>query len=87
MVYNYHSDSWRYEEELPGHWHHGGTRASKNFLWSFLGTIDEDINIKMPNPHSNKLFRWDGKNWFKMKDAPIRKMNFGTIYTEIGPSI
>jgi hypothetical protein len=85
LIYNYDSDRWRFERELPGHWHHGGTRASKKFLWSFLGTIDEDIDIRSSNPHSNKIFRWDGKIWIEMKEAPIRKMNFGTIYTRIGP--
>ena len=84
-VYNYESDTWRFESELPGNWHHGGTRASKKYLWRFLGTIDEDIDIKSPNPHSNKIFRWNGITWKEMKDAPIRKMNFGTIYSTIGP--
>ncbi|MFX1281594.1 MAG: kelch repeat-containing protein [Promethearchaeota archaeon] len=85
LVYNYDSDSWRFEPKLPGHWHHGGCRASKDFLWRFLGTIDEDINIKSSNPHSNKIFRWDGKSWTEMKEAPVRKMNFGMIHTAIGP--
>ncbi|MHA2474960.1 MAG: hypothetical protein ACXAES_17190, partial [Promethearchaeota archaeon] len=74
------------ESELPGHWHHGGTRASKNYLWRFLGTIDESIDIRSPNPHSNKILRWDGKKWTEMKEGPIRKMNFGTIYTTVGPN-
>jgi hypothetical protein len=86
LIYNYDSDVWRYESELPGNWHHGGTRASKNFLWRFLGTIDEDINIRSSNPHSNKIFRWDGNVWTEKAEAPIRKMNFGTIYTTIGPN-
>ncbi|MFX1574502.1 MAG: hypothetical protein ACFFB0_17310 [Promethearchaeota archaeon] len=85
LVYNYNFDTWKFESALPGHWHHGGTRASKNFLWRFLGTIDEDINIRSSNPHSNKIFKWDGQNWDEMKEAPVRKMNFGTIYTNIGP--
>ena len=85
LVYNYDTDTWRFESKLPGHWHHGGTRASKNFLWRFLGTIDEDIDIKSPNPHSNKIFRWDGKNWMETSEAPVQKMNFGAIYTTIGP--
>lgn len=87
LVYNYDSDTWRFESELPGKWHHGGTRASKDYLWRYLGTIDEDINIKDPNPHTNKIFRWDGENWTEMKKAPVRKMNFGTIYTTIVPNI
>ena len=86
LIYNYDSDTWRFGPELPGRWHHGGTRASKNFLWRFLGTIDEDIDIKSPNPHSNKTFRWDGKNWTELNEAPVRKMNFGTIFTMIGPN-
>lgn len=85
LVYNYDSDTWRFETELPGHWHHGGTRTSKDFLWQFLGTIDEDVDIMSPNPHSNKIFRWDRKEWTEMKEAPIQKMNFGTIYTTKGP--
>lgn len=87
LVYNYESNKWRFEAELPGHWHHGGTRASREFLWRFLGTINEDINIRSPNPHSNKIHKWDGKNWTEMKEAPVRKMNFGTIYTNIGPNL
>ncbi|TFG05914.1 MAG: hypothetical protein EU539_08865 [Promethearchaeota archaeon] len=87
MVYNYDSDTWHFESQLPGNWHHGGTRASKDFLWRFLGTIDENIDIRSRNPHSNKIFRWDQKEWIEMKEAPVRKMNFGTIYTTIGPSI
>ncbi|MFW9867864.1 MAG: kelch repeat-containing protein [Candidatus Thorarchaeota archaeon] len=86
LIYNYDSDIWRYESELPGAWHHGGTRASKNFLWRFLGTIDEDINIRSSNPHSNKIFRWDGNVWTEKAEAPVQKMNFGTIYTTIGPN-
>jgi hypothetical protein len=85
LVYNYDSNNWRFESTLPGSWHHGGTRASKDFLWRFLGTIDEHIDIKSRNPHSNKIFRWDGMTWKEMKEAPVRKMNFGTIYTTIGP--
>jgi N-acetylneuraminic acid mutarotase len=81
LIYNYDSDSWRFESELPGKWHHGGTRVSKNFLWRFLGTIDEDIDIRSSNPHSNRIFRWDGEKWTEMKEAPVRKMNFGTICT------
>jgi hypothetical protein len=87
VVYNYNSDSWRFESQLPGSWHHGGTRASRQFLWRYLGTIDEDINIRSSNPHSNRIFRWDGEDWKEMKKAPVRKMNFGTIYTTIGPKI
>ena len=85
LIYNYDSDTWRFGPLLPGHWHHGGTRASKNFLWRFLGTIDEDIDIRSRNPHSNKIFRWNGEHWTEMNPAPVRKMNFGTIYTTIGP--
>jgi hypothetical protein len=87
IIYNYDANTWRFETELPGNWHHGGTLASKKFLWHFLGTIDEDINIRSPNPHSNRIFRWDGKIWTEMKQAPVRKMNFGTIFTRIGPNI
>jgi hypothetical protein len=87
LIYNFESDIWRFETELPGHWHHGGTRASKDFLWQFLGTIDEDIDIRSSNPHSNKIFKWDGKIWSEMKESPISKMNFGAIYTTIGPNI
>jgi len=86
LVYNYDTDRWRFETQLPGNWHHGGTRASKEYLWRYLGTIDEDIDIRSRNPHTNKLFRWDGKNWTSMKEAPVKKMNFGTIYTTIGPN-
>ena len=87
LIYNYEADVWRFESELPAHWHHGGTRASKNYLWRFLGTIDEDIDVRSSNPHSNKIFRWDGSIWTEMEAAPIRKMNFGTIFTTIGPKI
>jgi hypothetical protein len=87
IIYNYESDTWRLAPELPGNWHHGGTRGSKNYLWRFLGTIDEDIDIRSSNPHSNKIFRWDGTSWTEMKSAPVRKMNFSTVYTTIGPKI
>ena len=86
VVYNYETDTWRFEAQLPGHWHHGGTRSNKTFLWHFLGTIDEDIDIRSPNPHSNKILRWNGITWTEMKEAPVRKMNFGTIYTTTGPN-
>lgn len=86
LVYNYDSNTWRFETQLPGHWHHGDARTNKNYLWQFLGTIDEEIDPKSPNPHSNKIFRWDGKQWNALKKAPVRKMNFGTIYTTIGPN-
>ncbi len=87
LVYNYDSDTWQFGAELPGSWHHGGTRGSQKYLWRFLGTIDEDIDIRSRNPHSNKIFRWDGTKWTEMQEAPVRKMNFGTIYTTIGPNI
>ncbi len=85
LIYNYDMDTWRFEIELPGHWHHGGSRASRASFWRFLGTIDEDINIRSPNPHSNRIFRWEDKDWVEMKESPVRKMNFGTIYTNTGP--
>lgn len=87
LVYNYEHDKWRFEAELPGNWHHGGTRGTKQYLWRFLGTIDEDIDIRQRNPHSNRIFKWDGNKWTEMEPAPVRKMNFGTIYTTIGPKL
>jgi hypothetical protein len=86
LVYNYELNTWRFESPLPGKWHHGGTRASEKYLWRYLGTIDEDIDIRSRNPHSNKIFRYDGKNWTLMQEAPVKKMNFGTIYTKFGPN-
>ncbi len=50
LVYNYDSNNWQFESNLPGHWHHGGVRASKDSLWRFLGTIYEDIDIRSRNP-------------------------------------
>jgi hypothetical protein len=85
LIYNYDSNTWKFEEQLPGSWHHGGTLGSKNYLWRFLGTIDEDIDIHQKNPHTNKIFRWDENSWTEMQKAPVKKMNFGTIYTRIGP--
>ncbi|MBD3200655.1 MAG: hypothetical protein GF316_11615 [Candidatus Lokiarchaeota archaeon] len=87
MVYNYDADEWHFETQLPGNWHHGGTRATEKYLWRFLGTIDEDIDIRSKNPHTNKIFRWDGVRWEKMTPAPVRKMNFGTVVTDIGPDL
>ena len=87
LIYDYKTNTWKYGPQLPGNWHHGGTRASKDFLWRFLGTIDEIIDIRSRNPHSNKIFRYDGKNWTEMHEAPVQKMNFGTIYTPIGPNL
>jgi hypothetical protein len=87
LVYNYDSNTWRFEAELPGNWHHGGTRGSKEYLWRFLGTIEEEIDIRARNPHSNKIHRWNGKKWTEMNKAPVRKMNFGTIYTTVGPKL
>ncbi|MBD3354007.1 MAG: hypothetical protein GF364_21170 [Candidatus Lokiarchaeota archaeon] len=87
MVYNYDADEWRFEAELPGNWHHGGTKANDEYLWRFLGTIDEDIDIRSKNPHTNKIFRWDGVSWEEMTPAPVRKMNFSTVLTDIGPDL
>ncbi|WP_136689197.1 Kelch repeat-containing protein [Halorhabdus amylolytica] len=91
IVYNYDANKWRYEKPLPGRWHHGGARASKEYLWRYLGTIDEDVDhdvgqfTDQVEQHTNKIFRWDGEEWTEMSPAPVWKMNFGTIYTEIGP--
>ncbi|MFX1457088.1 MAG: hypothetical protein ACFFDB_17060 [Promethearchaeota archaeon] len=86
LVYNYDSDIWRFDSQLPAHWHHGGACANRNFIWQFLGTIDEEFDAKSSNPHTNRLFRWDGKNWKEFREAPVRKMNFGAIYTTFGPN-
>lgn len=99
LVYNYDSGSWRFEKKLPGKWHHGGCRATKDYLWRYLGTVDEEVGLKtkilrfvrIKNPrnaqHTNNIFRWKGNSWEKMAPAPIRKMNFGSIYTNLGPII
>lgn len=98
LIYSYKDDSWRTEKELPGSWHHGGARAGAGYLWRYLGAVDEDVSIKtnilkfFPNAerpkflqHTNKIFRWDGEKWQTMSPAPVRKMNFGTIYSTVGP--
>jgi hypothetical protein len=96
LVYNYDTDSWRFEKKIAMKWHHGGCLAGKNHLWLFLGIIDQDISFsnrilryynakaKMLQ-HTNKIFFWNGKNWKEMRPAPVRKMNFGTIFSNIGP--
>lgn len=91
LIYNYSSNSWRYASKLPARWHHGGARASEKYLWRYLGTIDEEIGREINQfenqvqQHTNKIFKWDGETWEEMNPAPIAKMNFGTVYTEIGP--
>lgn len=91
IVYNYDTNSWRYEERLPGRWHHGGSRASEEYLWRYLGTIDEDVDHPVDQftdqveQHTNRIFRWDGEDWTEMSPAPVRKMNFGMVYSKIGP--
>ena len=86
LMYNYDSNNWHFEYKLPRHWHLGGARASKDSLWRFVGTIEEDIYIRSRNPRSNMIFRWNGMIWIEMKEAPVRKMNFGTIFTTLGPN-
>lgn len=97
LVYNYETGDWREEEKLPGSLHHGGVRASKDYLWHYLGTRDEEVKLKgkltrytnkkiYKNQHTNKIFRWDGSKWEEKSPAPVRKMNFGCIYSKIGPS-
>ena len=83
-IYNYHANAWRYGPKLPDHWHHGGTRSDGEYLWHYLGTIDE-IAGNGVDQHTNRIFRWDGKTWTEMTPAPIKKMNFGTIFSTLGP--
>jgi len=85
-VYDYDANAWRYESELPGHWHHGGTRASDGYLWHYLGTIDEE-NREGANDHTDRIFRWDGTGWEEMRPAPVRKMNFGTVSSRTAPAV
>lgn len=97
VVYNYDTDTWRLEPQLPGSWHHGGAKAAAGFLWRYLGTIDEEMPRKTrllryvgsselkKAQHTNKIFRWDGKKWEERTPAPVRKMNFGCIYSRLGP--
>ncbi len=78
-IYDYENDTWRYGPDLPGEWHHQGVRSGENYLWNYLGRIGL--------PHVNKTFYWDGENWTEKSQAPIPgKMNFGNIYTTIGPT-
>lgn len=83
VVYNYESNAWRFEDELPYHWHHGGARSTEEYFWRYLGDIDEEEHRRC----SDRIFRWDGQSWEEMTPAPIAKWNFGPIYTTIGPSI
>ncbi len=83
-IYNYESNAWRYAPQLPGHWHHGGCRATDRHLWRYLGTIDEEAG-EGTDQHTNRIFRWDGEQWDEMAPAPVKKMNFGTIRSEMGP--
>jgi hypothetical protein len=83
-VYDYESNTWRYEDELPGHWHHGGTRSADGYLWRYLGTIDE-VAGEGPDRHTDRIQRWNGEQWEEMTPAPVEKMNFSTVTSEIGP--
>ncbi len=77
-IYDYDKDSWRYGPDLPDEWHHQGVRGSENYLWNYLGRIGL--------LHVNKIFYRNGENWIEKSSAPIPgKMNFGNIYTRIGP--
>ncbi len=84
-IYNYRTNAWRYAPALPGHWHHGGARSDGEYLWRYLGTIDEEAGEGV-DQHTNRIFRWDGKAWTKMTPAPVRKMNFGTVFSTLGPA-
>ncbi|MFP3897236.1 MAG: hypothetical protein ACLFV5_10445 [Anaerolineales bacterium] len=84
-IYNYESNSWHYAPLLPGRWHHGGTRSDGEYLWHYLGTIDEETG-KGEYQHTNRIHRWDGETWTEKTPAPVRKMNFGTIFTTLGPT-
>jgi hypothetical protein len=83
-IYSYEANAWRYGELLPGHWHHGGARSSGRYLWRYLGTIDEGAGEGV-DQHTNRIFRWDGEEWAELSPAPVRKMNFGNVYSRIGP--
>lgn len=77
-IYNYENDSWRYGPDLPAEWHHQGVRSGENYLWNYLGRIGL--------LHVNKTFYWNGENWTEKNPAPLPgKMNFGNIYTTVGP--
>jgi len=81
-VYDYETSSWRYEDLLPGDgWHHGGARATEEYLWRYLGDIDEEDHRRA----SDRIFRWDGEEWTEMTPAPVAKWNFGTVYSTVGP--
>jgi len=83
-VYGYAANAWRYEDPLPGHWHHGGTRAADGALWHYLGSIDEEEGTGA-DQHTDRIFRWDGDGWSERSRAPVKKMNFGTVHTVVGP--
>ena len=82
LVYNYDTNRWRYEDQLPFGWHHGGARSSAEYFWRYLGDIDEEEHRRC----SDRIFRWDGQEWEEMSSAPLAKWNFGTIYTNRGPT-
>ncbi len=95
LVYNYDNNEWRFEKKLDVSWHHGGCVSCGDYLWMYLGNIDEEVGIRKremrfiskkakEQNHTNRIFRWD-KEWQEKTPAPVRKMNFGTICTEIGP--
>lgn len=81
VVYEYESNSWRYEELLPWGWHHGGARATEGYLWRYMGDIDEEDHRRC----SDRVFRWDGGDWEEMTPAPVAKWNFGPVYTTVAP--
>jgi hypothetical protein len=55
------------------------------FLWRYLGTIDEEAGDGV-DQHTNRIFRWDGEAWMEMTPAPVKKMNFGTVFSTLGPA-
>lgn len=97
LVYDYACDVWRAESELPYHCHHGGCRATVDRLYWYLGTVGEERRLldatlrclgsrrSQERQHSNIIMSWDGEQWAEKKRAPKRRMNFGTIVTDIGP--
>lgn len=86
VIYNYQRNSWRYASALPGHWHHGGCRATANYLWRYLGVIDEEMADEGADQHTDRIFRWDGDTWEERSPAPVKKNNFGTVKSLTEPA-
>ena len=52
-----------------------------------MGAVYKNDDVNGDEACAAYVFKWDGKIWSEMKQSPVSKMNFGAIYTTIGPNI